>query len=181
MSAQVAKRYAKALFELSVERDQFVHVHLAFHDFNSLMRRHEDFRTVFFSHQVEAKVKMDFLQELLGEETNELFFNFLQVLALKQRLDLVFDIMKEFEAQYAKKQNRLVVNVQSAVDLDESTKSELETFFADALQANVHVNFVTNMKILGGLIVDMEGTIIDASLQRKFKELKKSLDAASVL
>ena len=181
MSAPVAKRYGKALFELSVERDQFVHVHLAFHDFNSLMRRHDDFRTLFFSHQVEAKVKMDFLQQLLGEDTNQLFLNFLKVLAVKKRLDLVFDIMKEFEAQYAKKQNRLVVNVQSAVDLDEATRTELETFFADSLKANVHVNFIKNPDILAGLIVDMEGTIIDASLRRKFKELKKSLDAASVL
>jgi ATP synthase F1 delta subunit len=124
---------------------------------------------------------MDFLQELLEEETNQLFFNFLRVLALKKRLDLVFEIMDAFEAQYAKKQNRLVVNVQSAVALDESTKTELETFFTDSLKANVHVNFITKTDILGGLVVDMEGTIIDASLRRKFRELKKSLNAASVL
>ena len=77
------------------------------------------------------------------------------------------------------KQNRLVVNVESAVDLDKKTVDELENMTADMLKKNVHVNVKKNTDILGGLIVEMDGTIIDASLRRKLKELRKSLETAA--
>jgi len=176
LSAQIAKRYAKALFELAVERDEFVHVHLSLHDFVTFMKRHDDFRAVFFSQEIETKVKIDLLDELLKKDTNRLFFNFLNILVLKKRTPELFQVLDEFERLYDKKQNRLVVNVETAVKLDEKTLSELETWTANKLKKNVHVEVKLNPDILGGLIVEMDGTVIDASLRRKLKELKKSLE-----
>ena len=181
MSALIAKRYAKALFELAVEADEFVDVHLSLHDFVALMRTRDDFRATFFSYEVEAKTKLSILNKLLKKDTNELFFNFLNVLVLKKRTPVLFEILDEFERLYDKKQNRLVVNVQSAVDLNETTQTTLETLTAEMLNANVHVNIKTNADILGGLIVEMDGAIIDTSLRRKFKELKKSLKTNAAL
>lgn len=181
MSVLIAKRYAKALFELAVGAEQFVHVHLSLHDFVRLMRRHDQFRKMFFSYQVEAKDKISILNLLLKEETNELFFNFLKLLVLKKRTPELFQILDEFERLYAKKQNRLVVHVESAVDLDETTLTRLEKLFADVLKANIHVSAKTNADILGGIIVEYDGTVIDASLRRKLKELRKSLETGNVL
>ena len=73
----------------------------------------------------------------------------------------------------------MVVNVETAVDLEDEMLSGLETLTTDMLNANVHVNVKKNPDILGGLIVEMDGTIIDASLRRKLKELRKSLEAGT--
>ncbi|MBN1482717.1 ATP synthase F1 subunit delta [candidate division KSB1 bacterium] len=181
MSVLIAKRYAKALFELAVEAEQFVHVHLSLHDFVRLMRRHDQFRSMFFSYQVEAKDKIHILNKLLKEETNELFFNFLKLLVLKKRTPELFQILDEFERLYDKKQNRLVVYVETAVDLDEETQTRLERLIADRLKKNVHVVVKKNADILGGMIVQMDGTFIDASLRRKVKELRQSLETGSAL
>ena len=179
MSALIATRYAKALFELAVEENQFVQVHLSLHDFVSLMHRHDDVRTLFFSHATETRTKIQMLNDLLKKDANRLFFNFLKVLVLKKRTPELFQILDEFESLYDKKQNRLVVNVETAVELDEETQYKLETLTATRLNKNVHVEVKLNPDILGGLIIEMDGTIIDASLRRKFRELKKSLESAA--
>ncbi len=179
MSSQVAKRYAKALYELAVEANQYVHVHLSLHDFVELMEKNDQIRTVFFSHNVETKIKLLILDELVRKDTNQIFFRFLKVLVMKKRTPEMAQILKEYERLYDIKQNRLVVNVESAVDLDQKTVDELENMTADMLKKNVHVSVKKNPDILGGLIVEMDGTIIDASLRRKLKELRKSLDAAA--
>lgn len=179
MSAQIAKRYAKALFELAVEEDEFVQVHLSLHDFVTFMKRQDKFRALFFSQEIETKAKIGMLNELLKKDTNRLFFNFLNVLVVKKRTPELFQILDEFERLYDKKQNRLVVNVETAVELDEETLLELETWTANKLKANVHVEVKLNPGIIAGLIVEMDGTIIDASLRRKFKELKKSLNTGN--
>lgn len=179
MSSQVAKRYAKALYELAVEADQYVHVHLSLHDFVELMQKNDSIRTVFLSHEVETKVKLLILDELVHKDTNQIFFNFLKVLVMKKRTPEMAQILKEYERLYDIKQNRLVVNVESAIDLDEDTVDRLEKMTAEMLKKNVHVNAKKNTDILGGLIVEMDGIIIDASLRRKFKELKKSMESSA--
>jgi F-type H+-transporting ATPase subunit delta len=176
LSSQVAKRYAKALYELAVEADQYVHVHLSLHDFVELMEKNDDIRTVFLSHEVETKVKLLILDELVPKDTNQIFFNFLKVLVMKKRTPEMAQILREYERLYDIKQNRLVVNVESAVDLDQKTVDELENMTADMLKKNVHVKAKKNPDILGGLIVEMDGTIIDASLRRKLRELRKLLE-----
>ncbi len=179
MSSQVAKRYAKALYELAVEADEYVQVHLSLHDFVELMEKNDDIRTVFFSQRVETKTKLLIIDEVLKKNTNPIFFNFLKVLVIKKRTPALAQILKEYERLYDIKQNRLVVNVETAVDLADETVDELEKMTADMLKKNVHVEVKKNPDILGGLIVEMDGTIIDASLRRKLKELRKSLDAAA--
>jgi len=179
LSSQVAKRYAKALYELAIEADQYVHVHLSLHDFVEVMQKNDNIRTAFFSPNVETSVKLLILDELLQKDTNQIFFNFLKVLVMKKRTPEMAQILKEYERLYDIKQNRLVVNVETAVDLDKSIVDELENMTADMLKKNVHVNVKKNPDIFGGLIVEMDGTIIDASLRRKLRELRKVLDKAA--
>lgn len=106
-----------------------------------------------------------------GAELNTIIKNFFRLLIKNQKFQAASDIIKEFEA-YAKKQAGIVnIAVTSSRALDEKTLQHIKTTFGSM----VEVTETVDRSILGGIIVQTENTIFDASLKMQLKRLRASL------
>ena len=84
-----AKRYAKALFELALEKARIDEIHQDFKDFLNLIEHNPDLKSVLNLPADRDREKL--VTELIKERLSELFFNFL--LSLIHSFDFSFDFV----------------------------------------------------------------------------------------
>lgn len=110
-------------------------------------------------------------QNLKGAELNQVLQNFVGILFRAQKLKQAPAIIAEFE-KYAKKQAGIVhIAITSANTLDDNTIAAVKATFGK----NVEATTAIDTSLIGGVVVQEENKIFDASLKMQLKKLKLSL------
>ena len=117
---EIAEVYARSLFEVAKEHDELDEVHEQLGEFADVLSKDRQLQVYFFSPYFSSVEKKDGVTKVI-EGGNEYFVRFLQLLAEKHRLPVLFRIRRAFDNLWAKEQNLLEVSVTSAVPLDEET------------------------------------------------------------
>jgi F-type H+-transporting ATPase subunit delta len=176
ITGAVSIRYAKALFNLAVEKNLLEQVHTDLHDFAELLQQFGLLRAIFYSPEAERSAQEQLLNELLTDKTPEIFLNFLKLLVQKNRQSIFKTIVQEFDRLYNHSKNQVVATVWTAVPMDEDIRSNVVHSLKKSLHADILLNAQVDEKLLGGMVVEAGGNLIDFSLKRKLEELKKQLD-----
>ena len=66
--------------------------------------------------------------------------------------------------------------VTSAVELTEDEKNRLCKRLCEKLKAEVKIEYFIDEGLLGGLIVEVDGTVIDGSLRHRLREVKEVMN-----
>src|SRR3954451_24166450 len=107
LSLAVAHRiYADALFGAAKDAGRLAQVHEAFADFAVALEASPELRSVLRNPQLDPTAKAEILGEIVGEE-EQLFKNFLLVVAEKGRAGEIDEIAREFERLIAREERRL--------------------------------------------------------------------------
>ncbi|KTW30588.1 ATP synthase F1, delta subunit [Pneumocystis carinii B80] len=125
----------------------------------------------------ERTVIADVLSKLLGKD--ELISNFLQVIAEKNRFNLIKDVSKKFSYLITTKRGEVEVVVTSATLLDSHSLKRLETAISKSKYVGPEKKLVminkVNKNIIGGIIVEIGNYTIDLSVADKILKLNKIL------
>lgn len=179
MSARVATRYARALFELAEDKHLLDPIHNDLHDFAKLLDQEKLLRLLFYSIEEDEQEQQTLVEHLLHGKTDIVLLNFLKLLIQRRRQNLLSDIISEFDRLMDNKENRVRVTVTSAHALatDElhALRQRLETLLAATVVLDTHVD----SDLLGGMLLNINGTVIDNSLRRQLDELQEQLSASS--
>ena len=177
----LAKRYAKALFELAFEKEQLDQVLGEVRDFADLLKVNRKLHAYLYSPEIEKERKNLFLQELLADKLTPLFYHFLLLLIRKGREKYYPEIVFEFNRLYDRQKNRIRVKLTSVVPLDKSQLAEAEKILAESLRAHIVLENKVDESILGGLIVQINGKVIDGSLMHQLETLRRNLKKQETL
>jgi len=116
-----------------------------------------------------------FFEVLLDSEINEYVINFLKVIAHNKRISLITDIEKIFSELNNKDANVKQALVILAYEVDElflkSLREKLEKKFECSLELSVKID----SKIIGGVIVEIDGMLIDDSIVSNLKKIQNSM------
>ena len=111
----LARRYAKALFELAVERKILDTIQNEVRSFSQSLDDNLQFRLFFFAQDVSKKQKREKIEELMQDRVSNVFFNFVLVLLKKNREFIFPEIVKEFQSivdKHHRKINALAITAQ---------------------------------------------------------------------
>ena len=171
----VSTRYAKAFLEFSEEKNIFEtvsgDVELIFNTFNAS----RELRLAILNPVISNSKKNDILTALFANKIDGETLNFLQFLIDKNREEVLFDTLKRFLELRDEKLNIANVLVTSPVELSESQKEELKRKLAVYTGKNVKMNYRIDKSILGGFIVKIGDTVLDASVLHQLVLLRKKL------
>lgn len=169
----VAKRYARAVFELGVEG-------------NELDKWHEDLKNI--SAAVEEpdialvlannKVPLDTRRQIMAErlpDVSENALNLTSLLLLKSRIGLVESILGEFESLVNAHKGIEVARVTTAVPLEEKEKEALATRLENVTGKKIILETDVDAEIIGGMIARIGDKVIDGSTRTRLLALKRSL------
>ena len=177
----LARRYAKALFELAVERkilDTIAKIAKEVAVFSGMLEDNPKLRYYFNSPEAGKAGKRALVENSFQDRFSALLVNFLFVLLEKGRQSIFPEIAVEFNRFCDKHYNRVRANTVTAVPLPKSHLEKLLKNLAQQYKATFDIENYVDANILGGMILNIDGKVIDASLRKQLEKMKTTLSAS---
>lgn len=172
--SRLALVYAKSLIELSVEAQQLDVVYQDIQYLKTLVKASPEFRQLLKSPIISADKKQKIITAIVGANINPLTDKFIQLLIKKNREGDLLEILEGFTDLYNQHNNIKKVVLTTAQPL---TK-EAEALFIEKLKKeadfeNVDLTKKVDANIIGGFVLEYNNTLVDASILRDLKDIKK--------
>jgi len=149
-------------------------VHEALSDFARAITDTPELRTVLRNPQLEPSAKGRILADLAGDE-DELFRNFLQLVAEKGRAGEIEEIAAEFERLIARAERRLTVELVTARELTDAEAGEIIGRIEQAAGRKVEATRSVDPDLLGGFVLRAGSYRADASVRGRLERLRREL------
>ncbi|MCR5265517.1 MAG: ATP synthase F1 subunit delta [Cyanobacteria bacterium RUI128] len=171
----VAKRYAKALLELSNERLTKEQILSEISDASKSLDGSEDLKKVMSSPVIPSSEKNKVLIKVFENNVSEIVLNFLRLLVDKDRFSILKSIVSEYRDEINRLNNMLDIKVTSAIDLNENEKAMIKVKLKSILNKDIELDWATDSSIIGGLVFEAGDNIVDNSLRYKLQEISRNI------
>ena len=174
-SSKVAKRYAKALLDYSVEKaveDAF------FQEISSVVevvRENPDLRALLHSPIVRMEIKHKVLQEVFSERSATLNL-LIEILVENKRVSDLYDIAREYVIQYNRYKEKTTVYLTTAVELPQRLKEQfVQKAIALSGRKNITLESKVEPQLIGGFILRIDDLQYNASIAHKLYGVREQL------
>jgi F-type H+-transporting ATPase subunit delta len=174
---EIAQVYARALFEVAKEQDKLDLVREQLGQFADALNENGDLRVFFFSPYFSTQEKKDGLKGALVD-ADPAIVNFLEALLERHRMPVIFRIRAEYGRLWDSENQLLPVEVTSAVGLDEATVKSIGERIGQQTGQRVELTSKVDPSILGGIVLRVGNSILDASIKHRLDQLRKHVAQA---
>jgi F-type H+-transporting ATPase subunit delta len=174
---EIAQVYARALFEVAREQGKLDVVREQLGQFADALNENADLRVFFFSPYFSSEEKKDGLHRAL-DGADPAVVNFLETLIERHRMPVIFRIRSQFERLWDEENKLLPVEVTSAVELDEATVKSIGDRIGEQTGQHVELTSRVDPGILGGIVLRVGNSILDASIKHRLDQLRKHVAGA---
>jgi ATP synthase F1 delta subunit len=171
---EIATVYARALFEVAKEHGDLDEVREQIGQFADALESERALQTFFFSPYFSTEEKKDGLHRAI-DGADDAVMNFLELLVEKHRMPAIFRIRRELDAMWRKENQMLPVQLTSAIPLDEQTVANLGRTIGERTGRKVDLTASVNPDILGGIVLRVGNSILDASIRNRLESLRKQV------
>jgi F-type H+-transporting ATPase subunit delta len=174
---EIAQVYARSLFEVAQEKGNLDEVREQVGQFADALDENHDLSVFFFSPYFSTEEKKDGLHKLL-DGADDSVVNFLELLTEKHRMPAIHRIRREFDHLWQEANKLLPVSITSAVELDRATVDQIGSAIGESTGRKVELTSAVDPDILGGLVVRVGNSILDASIRNRLEQLRKQVAKA---
>ena len=175
---ELARVYARSLFEVALEQGKLDLLREQLGQFADALSDNHQLAVFFFSPYFSTKEKQEALVRVL-EGADESFLNFLSLLIENHRMPVIFRIRQQYERLWEEENRMLPVEITSAVALDEKTTEDLGRTIGERAGRRVTLAARVDPDILGGIIVRVGNSILDASIRNRLEQLRRHVAQAA--
>jgi F-type H+-transporting ATPase subunit delta len=169
---ELARVYARSLFEVAREQGKLDELREQVAQFADALGEQRELAVFFFSPYFSTKEKRDGLDSLL-EGADQILLNFLSLLIENHRMPVIFRIRQEYERLWDEENRTLPVEITSAIELDQATTDSLGRTIGERAGRNVTLSARVDPDILGGIVVRVGNSILDASIRNRLEQLRR--------
>ena len=174
---EIAAVYARSLFEVAQEHDKLDLVRDQLGEFADALNDTRELQVFFFSPYFSTAEKVDGLDRTVSG-ADAVVVNFLKLLIENHRMPVIFRVRRNFDKLWEDENRLLPVTVTSAVELDKATVRQIGDRIAEQTGRKVDLSAVVEPDILGGLVVRVGNSILDASVRNRLDQLRKQVARA---
>jgi F-type H+-transporting ATPase subunit delta len=174
---EIAQVYARSLFEVAQEQDNLDEVREQIGQFTDALDESSDLQTFFFSPYFSTDEKKKGLDGAL-EDAEEIVENFLELLIENHRMPALFRVRRELDQMWRDLNQLLPVQITSAVELDDAVTSRIGDEIGRQTGRTVELSSTVDPDVLGGIIVRVGNSILDASIRTRLERLRKQVARA---
>jgi F-type H+-transporting ATPase subunit delta len=169
---ELAQVYARALFEAARDQGKLDELREQLAQFADALAENHELAVFFFSPYFSTAEKQDALGRVL-DGAEEILLNFLALLIDKHRMPVIFRIRHEYERLWDEENRTLPVEITSAVELDRATTESLGKAIGERAGRKVTLAARVDPDILGGIVVRVGNSILDASIRNRLEQLRR--------
>jgi F-type H+-transporting ATPase subunit delta len=169
---ELAQVYARSLFQAALENARIDVLREQLAQFADALNQNRELAVFFFSPYFSTTEKRQALDTLL-DGADELFINFLALLIENHRMPVIFRIRQEYERLWDEENKTLPVEITSAIALDDATTESLGKTIGERAGRKVTLAARVDPDILGGIIIRVGNSILDASIRNRLEQLRR--------
>lgn len=124
-----------------------------------------------------AQSILECLEDASPEKGKILLNNFFQAIEENNDVKLLPDIIEEIEKVKQRKMGIKKTAIITALDISKDLKREIRRNLEEKFKAKVEPEYEIRPEILGGIIIESEDEILDASMRAWLNKFKQSLSA----
>ena len=172
---RVASRYAKSLIDLSIEQNILDVVCGDIKLLNNTIQQNESLENLLKSPVIKGDKKMAIITKIFDKSFNKLTMSFVLIITRKHREIILATICEAFIAQYNDINKIATATVKTAVEASAEIKAEIQNFLQQQSGKSVELKMLVDSSLIGGVMIQMEDRLYDASISGKLREAKKQL------
>jgi F-type H+-transporting ATPase subunit delta len=159
--------------QLASEKDLFEQISSDMESVFNTIRQSREFKVMLTSPVIKTYDKEQVLLKVFENNISHDSLNFLLFIVRKNRENLLFDMIRRFLDLRDKKLGIVNAEVTSASEFSDEQKSKLTIKLEEYTRKKVRLSLQINRNLLGGFIVKIEDTVLDASLYHQLELLKE--------
>ena len=171
---EIAAVYARSLFEVASEQDKLDVVREQIGAFADALDDTRELQVFFFSPYFSTQEKEDGLERAVSD-ADPVVLNFLKLLIEKHRMPVIFRVRATYDRMWEEENKLLPVEITSAVELDESIVRQLGDRIAEQTGRKVELSSRVEPEILGGIVVQVGNSVLDASIRNRLEQLRRQV------
>lgn len=172
----IPHRYAKALFKVALENGNAAKVYDEMKRVVESFQNNSDLEKVLSNPYVDVADKEKVLLKAAGKEPGEDYHRFVKLILEHKREEFAYLMALAYRDIYRKQNNISQVKITTAVKLPDSEIDKLrqvvEKSFADT---TFEYSYSIDPEIIGGFIIDVDSTRMDASMSGELAQLRQNL------
>jgi len=171
---EIAQVYARSLFEVAREQGKLDVAREQLGQFADALSESRDLQMFFFSPYFSTEEKEDGLRKAVTG-ADETVINFLSLLLENHRMPVIFRVRREYDRLWEEANKLLPVQITSAIELDPSVVQRVGDEIGRQTGRTVELTSTVDPEVLGGIVVRVGNSIIDASIRTRLENLRKQV------
>ena len=175
MSEMIEKRYAKVLFDQTLQGDILDNIN---HDVAFVLKVMEltpAFEAFIKNPLMDAATLNEVLETAFQKSLHETLRQFLHFLINKNRLSLLKNILFAFQNMVDEHKEVLRVKIASPIELSQTQIKNIEHRLKDKFQKKIETTFFIDPSLLGGFKIYVGDQIYDSSIANYLGKFKRSV------
>jgi F-type H+-transporting ATPase subunit delta len=174
---EIASVYARSIFEVAQDQGKLDDVRDQLGEFADALDSNQEMQVFFFSPYFSTQEKEEGLDKVVTD-AEPILENFLKLLIEKHRMPAVFRVRRTYDELWQRENKLLPVEITSAIELDEQTVKQIGDRIGEETGQKIELSARVEPDILGGLVVRVGNSIIDASIRARLDTLRKQVAKA---
>ena len=175
-NGRISVRYARALFQTAQEQGCEAEVYDGLTRFaHNYLLAIAQFNEVLADPIVAQEEKVKLLEMAVGDPLHDTLKQFITFVAEQKREDKMFLIAMKYMEMYREKHNILSTQVTTATELTEESYDKIKAFIKQTFDADAEMEVHIDPSLIGGFILDIENSRMDASVAGQLNALKNKL------
>ncbi|MBI9036924.1 MAG: ATP synthase F1 subunit delta [Bacteroidales bacterium] len=170
---RIATRYAKALFDLSLEFKILDKVKNDMEVLISVCKQNKDFRLLMNSPIVNVEKKEVIIKEIFEKSFQTMSLNFLIIIIRKRREANIELIAEKYIVLYKEYKHITTTNLKTTVEINKEIRKEIIDLMKKQTKGEIELIENIDKNLIGGFILDFDDMQYDASISKEIKNLKK--------
>jgi F-type H+-transporting ATPase subunit delta len=174
---EIATVYGRSLYEAATDADKVDEIREQIGQLADALEADRDLQVFLFSPYFSSEEKKAGLGKAISG-ANDLVSNFLELLVENHRMPALFRIRREIDRLWDEEHKRLPVEITSAIELDKQVTKQIGDRIAEQTGQQVELTTSVDPDVLGGLVVRVGNTVLDASIRHRLDQLRKQVARA---
>jgi F-type H+-transporting ATPase subunit delta len=172
----VARRYARALLDVALAKGVAEPLRAELQEMARLIAAHEDLASLLANPAVSAERKKKLVSAVASRaKASDLLARLLTLLGERDRVDLLPMVAAAYARMWNAHRGVVAAEAVSAMPLDDTQTRDVARALGEVSGREVDLSARVDPRLLGGVLVKMEGRTYDGSVRARLHALRRTL------
>lgn len=173
---EISKEYGTALFMLACEENEQKNYAQALQNIKKVFLENPQYVEMLASPGISLTDRLNSIDAVFFGVVPEHVISYMKLLCEKGRISCFLESVEAYKALFDASERISSAKITSAVELTEAEKKKLISKLELIEKSKINAEYIVEPSLMGGLIVEVDGRIMDGSLRRRLCEIKEVMN-----